>query len=41
MCQYTEDCDAGDESVGHKERSFGRMTLQIAWCEECGYSDAL
>jgi hypothetical protein len=41
MCQYTEDCDAGDESVGRKEQGYGQATITVVWCEACGYSDAL
>lgn len=42
MCQFTEDCDAGEEAYWEDEPThIGGASITSFGCEACGYSDAL
>lgn len=42
MCNFTEDCEAGDEAIWEGETTHtGGASLTLFGCESCGYSDCL
>jgi len=42
MCQFTEDCEAGNEAYWQDEPThFGMASISAFGCKACGYSDAL